>query len=202
MAAVSRVISCYYSLSSPWAYFGGPRLQEIVRRHAGKLILKPFDFQEIVPRTGGVSLRTRPEPRRSYHALELDRLRKFLSMPLKHEPQYYTNDGLAPGRDKAPGAAPKRRESKGSRSACGGGCDANSARIMQRGRCVPAPIFSGLRVPRRTRLTPNGARCFCASPRSQAISAPSSVSAAPKRNSDIQSASIGPASGGVAARSR
>src|ERR671931_187307 len=43
-------VSCYYSLSSPWAYFAGPRLYDIVRRHEARLILKPFDFQEIVPR--------------------------------------------------------------------------------------------------------------------------------------------------------
>src|SRR3954462_5538612 len=74
-------LSCYYSLSSPWAYLGGPKLQDIVRRHRVKLVLKPFDFQEVVPRTGGVPLRTRPEPRRTYHALELDRWRKYLGMP-------------------------------------------------------------------------------------------------------------------------
>src|SRR4029077_15734306 len=76
-------LSCYYSLSSPCAYFGGPRLQDIVRRHRAKLVLKPFDFQEVVPRTGGIPIRTRPEPRRSYHALELDRWRKYLGMPLR-----------------------------------------------------------------------------------------------------------------------
>src|SRR5262245_45767910 len=56
-------LPCYYSLSSPWAYFAGPRLQDIVRRHRVTLVLKPYDFQAVVPRTGGVPLRTRPEPR-------------------------------------------------------------------------------------------------------------------------------------------
>src|ERR1700741_3671697 len=96
-------VSCYYSLSSPWASFGGPRLQEIVRRHAAKLILKPFDFQEVVPRTGGIPLRTRPEPRRTYHALELDRWRKFLGMPLNLEPKHYPKDGLPAGWNKPAG---------------------------------------------------------------------------------------------------
>jgi 2-hydroxychromene-2-carboxylate isomerase len=96
-------VSCYYSLSSPWAYFGGPRLQEIVPRHAAKLILKPFDFQEVVPRTGGIPLRTRPEPRRSYHALELDRWRKYLGMPLNLEPKHYPKDGQPVGWNKPPG---------------------------------------------------------------------------------------------------
>jgi 2-hydroxychromene-2-carboxylate isomerase len=82
-------LTTYYSLSSPWAYFAGPRLQDIVRRHHAKLWLKPFDFQAIVPRTGGVPLRTRPEPRRHYHELELDRWRNYLGMPLSLKPKYY-----------------------------------------------------------------------------------------------------------------
>jgi 2-hydroxychromene-2-carboxylate isomerase len=82
-------IDCYYSLSSPWAYLGGPRLEEIVRRHQARLTLKPYDFQAVVPRTGGVPLRTRPAPRRRYHQLELDRWRTHLGMPLVLEPKHY-----------------------------------------------------------------------------------------------------------------
>jgi 2-hydroxychromene-2-carboxylate isomerase len=96
-------VACYYSLSSPWAYFGGPRLDEIVKRRGAKLVLKPFDFQEVVPRTGGVPLRTRPEPRRTYHALELDRWRKHLGMPLNLEPRHYPKDGKPLGWNKPPG---------------------------------------------------------------------------------------------------
>jgi len=82
-------IDCYYSLSSPWAYLGGPRLQDIVRRHRARLTLKPYDFQAVVPRTGGVPLRTRPQPRRRYHQAELDRWRTYLGMPLVLEPKHY-----------------------------------------------------------------------------------------------------------------
>jgi len=82
-------LDCYYSLSSPWAYFMGPRLQDIVRRHRVQLALKPFDFQSVVPKTGGVPLRTRPEPRRRYHEAELDRWRKYLGMPLVLQPKHY-----------------------------------------------------------------------------------------------------------------
>jgi 2-hydroxychromene-2-carboxylate isomerase len=82
-------IDCYYSLSSPWAYFAGPRLQDIVRRHRAQLTLKPYDFQEVVRRTGGVPLRTRPGPRRRYHEIELDRWRRYLGMPLVLKPKCY-----------------------------------------------------------------------------------------------------------------
>ncbi len=82
-------LSCFYSLSSPWAYFAGPRLADIVRRHKVELVLKPYDFQAVVPLTGGVPLRTRPPARRSYHALELDRWRQYLGMPMVLEPRHY-----------------------------------------------------------------------------------------------------------------
>jgi 2-hydroxychromene-2-carboxylate isomerase len=96
-------LSCYYSLSSPWAYLGGPQLQDIVRRHKVKLLLKPYDFQDVVPRTGGVPLRTRPEPRRTYHALELDRWRKYLGLPLTLTPKHYPADGKPDGWNKPAG---------------------------------------------------------------------------------------------------
>lgn len=82
-------ISCFYSLSSPWAYLGGPQLQDIVRRHRVKLVLKPFDFQEVVPKTGGVPLRTRPQARRDYHAVELKRWSAYLGLPLNVSPRHY-----------------------------------------------------------------------------------------------------------------
>ena len=66
-------------------------------------MLKPFDFQAVVPRTGGIPLRTRPEARRTYHALELDRWREYLGMPLNLTPKYYPQDGNPPGWNKPPG---------------------------------------------------------------------------------------------------
>jgi 2-hydroxychromene-2-carboxylate isomerase len=96
-------VDCFYSLSSPWAYFAGPKIQDIVRRHHVKLVLKPYDFQDVAPKTGGVPIRTRPEPRRTYHALELDRWRKYLGMPLNLEPKHYPADGKPAGWNKPPG---------------------------------------------------------------------------------------------------
>lgn len=96
-------LHCYYSLSSPWAYLGGPALQDIVRRHRVRLQLRPFDFQAVVPRTGGIPLRTRPEPRRSYHALELDRWRRYLGLPLTLVPRHYPADGQPPDWNKPAG---------------------------------------------------------------------------------------------------
>jgi len=82
-------LDCFYSLSSPWAYFAGPRLQDIVRRHHARLVLKPYDFQAVVVQTGGVPIRTRPEPRRTYHDEELARFSAYLGMPITLQPKHY-----------------------------------------------------------------------------------------------------------------
>jgi 2-hydroxychromene-2-carboxylate isomerase len=82
-------LHCYYSLSSPWAYLASPQLQDIVRRHRVRLLLKPFDFQTVVPKTGGVPIRTRLAPRRAYHDLELTRWSEYLGMPLVLKPRHY-----------------------------------------------------------------------------------------------------------------
>jgi 2-hydroxychromene-2-carboxylate isomerase len=82
-------LECFYSLSSPWAYFAGPQLQDIVRRHQVKLVLKPYDFQAVVVKNGGIPIRTRPEPRRTYHDEELVRWGQYLGMPVHPQPKHY-----------------------------------------------------------------------------------------------------------------
>jgi 2-hydroxychromene-2-carboxylate isomerase len=82
-------LNCYYSLSSPWAYLAGPQLQDIVRRHRVRLLLKPYDFQAVVLKTGGMPLRTRLPPRRAYHDVELARWSEYLGIPLVLKPRHY-----------------------------------------------------------------------------------------------------------------
>jgi 2-hydroxychromene-2-carboxylate isomerase len=99
----NKRVELFYSLSSPWAYLGGPKQDDIVRRQGVQLVLKPYDFHVAVPKTGGIALRTRPEARKSYHALELDRWRKFLEMPMNLVPKYYRQDGQPPNWNKSAG---------------------------------------------------------------------------------------------------
>lgn len=94
---MSQTIECYYSLSSPWAYFGGPDFAALAERTGSKIVLRPYDFMKVVPVNGGVPLRTRPQPRQDYHALELDRWRKRLGMPLNLKPRFYPTDNKPAG---------------------------------------------------------------------------------------------------------
>ena len=96
-------LPCFYTLSSPWAYLGGPQLQDIVRRHRVRLVLKPFDFQEVVPKTGAVPIRTRPQNRRDYHRAELARWRDYLGLPPNLEPTHYPMQNPAPNWNKFAG---------------------------------------------------------------------------------------------------
>jgi 2-hydroxychromene-2-carboxylate isomerase len=95
---MTKIVECFYVLSSPWAYFGGPRLQDIVRRNRTRLVLRPYEWLVVTEATGGISLRTRPQPRQDYHALELARWRDHLGMPLNLKPRYYPTDNRAAAR--------------------------------------------------------------------------------------------------------
>lgn len=83
---MTKEIYYFHSLSSPWAYLGGPTFHDIVARHGLKVHLRPTTILE---ENGGIPLRTRPTARQAYHELELDRWRKRLDMPLVLRPAHY-----------------------------------------------------------------------------------------------------------------
>jgi 2-hydroxychromene-2-carboxylate isomerase len=86
-------IEAFYGPSSPWAYFGAPRLYEIADRHGCDLVLRPI---RVVQENGGIMLRTRPQARQDYHAVELDRWRRSLGMPLNLRPKFYPCRSILP----------------------------------------------------------------------------------------------------------
>ena len=81
-----KTVYYYHALSSPWAYLGGPQFKALVEKHDLDVVVRPT---RIVTENGGVPLRSRPQPRQDYHAVELDRWRKRLGMPLVLKPRYY-----------------------------------------------------------------------------------------------------------------
>ncbi|MEO8248549.1 MAG: DsbA family protein [Burkholderiales bacterium] len=86
---MKRTIVYFHSLSSPWAYLGGPRFHALVKKHDLNVVLRPTT---IVSENGGIPLRSRPDARLTYHELELDRWRKHLGMPLVLRPKHYPSD--------------------------------------------------------------------------------------------------------------
>jgi 2-hydroxychromene-2-carboxylate isomerase len=93
---MSKVIDYYLTLISPWAYLGSQRFADIVRRHGAEVRVKPVNFGEIFPRTGGLPLAKRAPERQAYRLVELKRWSAHLGIPLNLHPAHFpAAEGLA-----------------------------------------------------------------------------------------------------------
>ena len=81
-----KTVVYFHSLSSPWAYLGGPQFHALVKKHDLDVVVRPT---RIVPDNGGIPLRSRPPARQRYHEVELERWRRRLNMPLVLRPRHY-----------------------------------------------------------------------------------------------------------------
>ena len=82
----TETIQAFYGPSSPWAYMGAQRLYDLADRSQCKLILRPI---RVINQNGGIPLRTRPQPRQDYHAVELQRWSHHHGIPVNLRPKYY-----------------------------------------------------------------------------------------------------------------
>jgi len=88
-AAMSKVIDYYLTLISPWANLGSQRFAEIARRHDAEVRVKPVNFGEIFPRTGGLPLAKRAPERQAYRLVELKRWSEHLGIPIHLQPKHF-----------------------------------------------------------------------------------------------------------------
>ncbi len=86
---MAKVIDYYLTLNSPWAYLGGRRLAEIAARRQATVRVKPVDYGEIFPKTGGLPLAKRAPARQAYRLTELRRWSRFLEIPLNLQPKHF-----------------------------------------------------------------------------------------------------------------
>lgn len=93
---MQEALDYYYWISSDWAYFGNPRLRDIVRRYGLKLNYRPVDITSVYLRTGGLKLPLRSKERQDYRLQELRRFREELAMPLNLYPKYVPATGHLP----------------------------------------------------------------------------------------------------------
>jgi len=91
-ADTPRTIDYYFSPNSPWSYLGHDRLAVIARKHRAKIDLKPVDFAQIFPVTGGLPVAKRAPQRQAYRLVELARWRKQNRVQLTIEPKYFPYD--------------------------------------------------------------------------------------------------------------
>jgi 2-hydroxychromene-2-carboxylate isomerase len=86
---MNKVIDYYLTLNSPWANFGSRRFAEIVQRHGAEVRVKPVNFGEIFPRTGGLPLAKRAPERQAYRLVELQRWSDYLGIPIHLKPAHF-----------------------------------------------------------------------------------------------------------------
>lgn len=86
---MSEIIDYYFTPASPWTYLGHQRFEAIARRHGAEIRYKPVDFGKIFAVSGGLPLGKRAPQRQAYRLHELERWRKFLSVPLVVQPKYH-----------------------------------------------------------------------------------------------------------------
>jgi len=87
--AATKVIDYYLTLISPWAYLGSQRFAGIARRHGAEVRVKPVNFGEIFPRTGGLPLAKRAPERQAYRLVELKRWSSHLGIPIHLQPKFF-----------------------------------------------------------------------------------------------------------------
>jgi 2-hydroxychromene-2-carboxylate isomerase len=85
-SASPLTLQVFYGISSPWAYLGAERIARVAADAAVPMMLRPI---RVIEANGGIPLRSRPDARQQYHAVELGRWSKFLGIPLNIEPRFY-----------------------------------------------------------------------------------------------------------------
>ena len=82
-------IDYYYTLMSPWAYFGAPRFYALQKKYNFVINHFPLDIMKLFSISGGVPLGKRAEQRKVYRIMELKRWQKKLNMPINFSPKYF-----------------------------------------------------------------------------------------------------------------
>lgn len=89
MSPSSKTIDYYFSVVSPWAYFGDQRFRAMAKKHGFTIRYHPQLSPVLFPATGGLALKDRAEPRKAYRMTELDRWRKHLGININLTPKFF-----------------------------------------------------------------------------------------------------------------
>jgi 2-hydroxychromene-2-carboxylate isomerase len=86
---VSRTIDYYFTPQSPWTYLGHARFAAIAKSHGAAVRVRPIDFGEVFPVSGGLPLGKRAPQRQAYRLVELARFSHHLDIPLNPKPKFF-----------------------------------------------------------------------------------------------------------------
>jgi 2-hydroxychromene-2-carboxylate isomerase len=89
---MSKVVTVYYSLQSPWTYLGWARLRELIAQTGATAHYRPIQSGPLFQASGTLRLAQRPRQRQAYRLMELRRWRDHLGVPLNLHPKYFPVD--------------------------------------------------------------------------------------------------------------
>lgn len=89
---MTKPVTFYFSVLSPWVYFAGPRFAELVRRTNAQVRYRPIDLLHVFRETGGTPLGQLHPSRKQYRAKERERWSALLGMPISAAPRHHPVD--------------------------------------------------------------------------------------------------------------
>ncbi|WP_294536437.1 2-hydroxychromene-2-carboxylate isomerase [uncultured Rhodoblastus sp.] len=92
---MTRRITVYFSLLSPWAYIGHAEFLRLVAKHGLQVDWRPVALSQVFPESGGLPLAKRHPARQKYRILELQRWREKRRLDFHLHPQFWPFDPSA-----------------------------------------------------------------------------------------------------------
>lgn len=89
---MTRSITYYFSLHSPWTYLGNALFHEIAARHGCEIDYRPVPLRLVFDETGGVPLPKRHPVRQRYRLMDLQRWRERRGRKLVLQPKHFPFD--------------------------------------------------------------------------------------------------------------
>jgi 2-hydroxychromene-2-carboxylate isomerase len=90
---VAKHVDYYFATISPFMYLGHERFVALARRHGATIAVKPINFGEVFPVSGGLPLSKRAPQRQAYRLVELQRWSEHLNIPLHCQPKFFPVNG-------------------------------------------------------------------------------------------------------------
>jgi 2-hydroxychromene-2-carboxylate isomerase len=90
---MDKVIDYYFATISPFMYLGHERLVAMAAKHGAAIAVKPINFGEVFPVSGGLPLSKRAPQRQAYRLLELERWSQHLGIPMNCQPRFFPVNG-------------------------------------------------------------------------------------------------------------
>ena len=105
---MSKQVTVYYALQSPWTYFGWARLRELVAQSGATAHYRPIQIAPVFEASGTLVLAQRPKQRQAYRLMELRRWRDHLGIPQISTPSTSPST-IARGADRDRASPARRR---------------------------------------------------------------------------------------------